>query len=113
MQERQKKWGSKIQTYDFDIEYVKVKNNVVVNALLRRPAALSLMSLDMDWRAQLLVEYSKDHFACEVLDGQVTDDKYRVMDEVIYFRDKIYLTKSSKLKEKILHTSHDSPLSSH
>ena len=74
------------EAYDFDIEYVKGKNNVVVDALSRRPAALSLIILDTDWRAQLLVEYSKDHFSCKILDGQVTDDKYRVMDEVIYFR---------------------------
>ena len=51
LQEGQQKWVSKIQAYDFDIEYVKGKNNVVVNALSRRPATLSLMSLDMDWRA--------------------------------------------------------------
>ena len=60
-----------------------------------------------------MVEYSKDRFACEVLDEQVTDDRYRVMDEVIYFRDMIFLIESSKLKEKILHASHDSPLSGH
>ena len=86
---------------------------MVVDALSRRPAVLSLMRLDMDWRAQLLVEYSKDRFAYEALDEQITDDRYRVMDKVIYFRDRIFLTESSKLKEKILHASHDSPLSGH
>ena len=60
-----------------------------------------------------MVEYSKDLFSCEVLEGQVTNDRYRVMDEVIYFKDRIFLIKSSHLKEKILHTSHDSPLSGH
>ena len=71
------------------------------------------MSLDTDWKAQLLVEYSKDHFSCEILDGQITNDRYRVMDEVIYFRDRIFLTRSSQLKEKVLRASHDSPLSGH
>ena len=42
---------------------------MVADALSRRPATLSLMSLDTDWRARLLVEYSKDRFACEVLDS--------------------------------------------
>ena len=113
LQERQQKWISKIQAYEFDIEYVKGKNNVVADALSRRPATLSLMSLDIDWKARLLVEYSKDRFSCEVLDGQVTDDRYRVIDEIIYYRDRIFLTEGSQLKKKILQASHDSPLSGH
>ena len=48
LQERQQKWVSKIQAYDFDIEYVKGKNNVVSDAIFRRPTVLSLMSLDTD-----------------------------------------------------------------
>eukprot|EP00253_Pinus_taeda_P004559 PITA_04559 len=71
LQERQQKWISKIQAYDFDIEYVKGKNNVVA------------------------------------------DDRYRVVDEIIYYRDRIFLTKGSQLKKKILQASHDSPLASH
>ena len=85
----------------------------MANALSRRLAALSLMSLDTDWRARLLVEYSKDCFCCKILDGQVIDDKYRVMDEVIYYTERIFLTEGSQLKKNILHASHDSPLSGH
>ena len=59
---------------------------MVADTLSCRLATLTLMSLDTDWRARLLVEYSKDRFSCENLDGQVTDDRYRVMDEVIYYR---------------------------
>ena len=51
LQERQQKWINKIQAYDFDIEYVKGKSNVLADDLSRRPATLSLMSLDTDWRA--------------------------------------------------------------
>jgi len=55
---------------------------MVADALSRRPATLSLMSLDIYWRAQLLVEYSKDRFACEVLDGKVTmTDELPPMDD--------------------------------
>ena len=59
------------------------------------------------------MEYSKDRFSCEVLDGQVADDRYRVVDEIIYYRDRIFLTEGSQLKEKILRASHDSPLAGH
>ena len=71
LNERQQKWVSKIQAYDFEIEYVKGKSNVVADALSRRPATLSLMSISSDWRSHLLVEYSEDKFACELLDGQI------------------------------------------
>ena len=113
LQERQQKWVSKIQAYDFDIEYVKGKSNVVVDALSRRPVALSLMSMDTDWKAQFLVEYSKYLFACEILDGQVADERYSVMDEVMYYWDWVFLARDSRLKKNILRASHDSPLSGH
>ena len=103
----------KIKAYDFDIEYVKGKINVVVDALSRRPTTLSLRGMDAYWKAQLLVEYSKDDFACEILDGVVSDARFKLMDEVIYYRDKIFLAKNSKLKERILLASHDSPLVEH
>ena len=44
LNERKKKWVSKIQEFEFYIEYVKGKNNVVVDALSRRPS-ISLMDV--------------------------------------------------------------------
>lgn len=37
LNERQQKWVSKLQSYDFDISYIKGTQNVVVDALPRRP----------------------------------------------------------------------------
>jgi hypothetical protein len=68
LNERQQKWVSKIQAYDFDIEYVKGKKNVVVDALSRRPTTCSLMEISTDWKSHLLVEYSKNQF-CMRVDG--------------------------------------------
>ena len=48
LQERQKKCVSKIHNYDFEIDYVKGKHNVVADALSRRPVSLSLMSIEAD-----------------------------------------------------------------
>ena len=84
-----------MQAYDFDIEYVRKKHNVVADALSRRPARLSLMSVCHDWKAQLLVEYSKDHRACKNLEGSYADERYRVMDEVIYYKGRILLVLGS------------------
>jgi len=43
----------------------------------------------------------------------VVDDRYRVIDGIIYYRDQIFLIKGSQLKKKILQASHDSPLVGH
>jgi hypothetical protein len=84
-----------VQAYDFDIEYVRGKHNVLVNAISRRPARLSFLSICEDWKAQLLVEYSKVKKACEVLGGTHADEHYHVMDEVIYYKGRIYLVLNS------------------
>jgi hypothetical protein len=105
LSEHQQKWVTKVQAFDFDIEYVKGKKNIVADALSRRPATCSLMEVSTDWKSHLLVEYSKNKFACEVLDGQVQDDRYRVIDDVIFYKDRVYLVPDSGLKKKILASS--------
>jgi hypothetical protein len=86
LREQQQKWISKIQAYNFAIEYVKDKNNVVVDVLSRIPT-LSVMEISMEWKALLLVEYSKNKFSCEIIDGHISDDRYRVIDDIIYYKD--------------------------
>jgi hypothetical protein len=43
----------------------------------------------------------------------VSDDRYRVIDDIIYYKDQIYLVPKSQLKDKILHATHTSPLAGH
>lgn len=74
LNDKQQKWVSRVQAYDFDIEYIRGKQNVVTNALSWRLTTLSLMSICHGWKAQLLVEYSKDHQACEILEGTYRDE---------------------------------------
>ena len=57
----QQKWVSNIQAYDFDIEYMKGKNEIVSDELSQRPS-FSLMDIAKDWKNMLLVEYAKDKF---------------------------------------------------
>jgi hypothetical protein len=113
LNERQQKWVTKVQAFDFDIEYVKGKKNIVADTLSRRPTACSLMEISTDWKYHLLVEYSKNKFTCEILDGQEQNDRYRVIDDVIFYKDCVYLVPRSGLKKKILAAVHDSPLAGH
>ena len=47
------------------------------------------------------------------MDGHIHDDRYRVVNDIIYYKDRIYLVPESKLKQKILKEVHDSPLAGH
>jgi hypothetical protein len=69
--ERQQKWVRKIQYYDFEIEFVKGKNNAVDDALSRRPSIFSMSNMSVDWKEHLIVEYAKDQFASQLLDGKI------------------------------------------
>jgi hypothetical protein len=91
LNERQKKWVSRIQTYEFDIEFVKGKNNAVADALSRRPSIFSITGVSVDWKDHLVMEYTKDQFACQLLDGQVQDDNLRVINNLIYYKGRIIL----------------------
>ena len=49
LNDRKQKWVSKVQYFDFDIEYKKGKMNVVVDALSRW-ATFSLLQICNDWK---------------------------------------------------------------
>jgi hypothetical protein len=86
LNERKQKWVRKIQAYDFDIEFVKGKNNAVADALSRRPSIFSMTGMSFDWKDHLVVEYAKDQFACQLLDEQIQDDNFRVVKDLIYYK---------------------------
>lgn len=47
------------------------------------------------------------------MDGYILDDRYKVVDDIIYYKDRIYLVPESKLKQKILKEMHASLLAEH
>jgi hypothetical protein len=47
LNERKHKWVIKIQAYDFDIEFVQGKKNVVANALSKIPSAYSVSEISV------------------------------------------------------------------
>lgn len=47
------------------------------------------------------------------MDGLFQDDWYKVMNDIKYYKDRIYLVPESKLKMNIMHTIHDAPSAGH
>ena len=72
-----------------------------------------LSSLDLYWRSQLLVEYSKDLHTGMILDGMKQGGGYLVHEGVIYHLGKVFLSQASKLKQEILQRAHKEFLSSY
>jgi hypothetical protein len=66
----------RVGAYDFDIEYVNVKKNIVVYALYIIPASFSMVEISADWKSILLVEYSNNTFVCELMEGVIQDGRY-------------------------------------
>ena len=69
--------------------------------------------LDPYWKSQLLVEYSKDLHTCMILYDQLLDEGYLVQYGVIYDRGRVFLSKASKLKEKLLQGDYEEFYFSH
>jgi hypothetical protein len=47
------------------------------------------------------------------MDRHIQDDKYRFIEDVIFYKDRVYLVLDSGLKKNILTVVHDSPLAGH
>ena len=98
---------------DFGMGDVKGEDNSIWGASHCRSSSLPLRRVDPYCRSQLLVEYSKDLGACMILDDSEGYDRYMVVDEVIHSYGRVFLTRVSELKRKILHAAHVDFLSMH
>ena len=66
-----------------------------------------------EWKIQLAIEYYKDQFSCEFLDGANHNEEYKVHDDLIYYKNRIFLVPGSALKRNILGDAHDPPVVGH
>jgi hypothetical protein len=72
-----------------------------------------MTNISVDWKAHLLVEYSKNRFACQLMDGKIQDDNFKVINDIIYYKEQIFLVPKSSFKAKILQACHDSLMVGH
>ena len=85
----------------------------MTDALYGISSMFSLWRMDPYCKSQLLVHYSKDIFTCMIHDDELLEEGYSFRDEVIYYHGRIFLSRASKLKEKLLQATHEDFLLSH
>lgn len=61
----------------------------------------------------LLVEYAKNQHACDIQDDKISDERYKVLNDIIYCKDIIYFVPEDKLKHKILIAVQNNQLAGH
>lgn len=103
---------SKLQSYDFEIQYIKRKKNVAVDALSRHPSFCSLSAITAEWK-EVIDEYAQDVFTTRILDGSSRNKRYVIKEGMIYKGRRILLTPMSEVKKKVLHALHNTPLAGH
>ena len=101
---------NKLQSYDFDITYFKGTQNVVDDALSRRPHLSLLTDISEDWRHLIFAEYVKDNWAAGFIDGTIQDSKYTLVNELIIYKGQIFLAPGSAMRRMVLKSFHDSPM---
>ena len=66
-----------------------------------------------DWKNDIVVEYAKDPRTNEIMEGNIPNDEFKIIEELILYRGRILLAANSKVKGKIMKEYHDNPLSGH
>ena len=86
---------------------------MVVDALSHRPHLSAMIQISEDWRHLIIVKYARDSWASRIVDGIVVDTRYTLVDDLIIYKNGIFLVPGSKVKRIVMRALHDSPTPGH
>ena len=120
---RQCRWMELLQEFDFEIEYVKGKENVVADALSRRPLANAVSCIRNSLMDEIKMHYIDDEFfniPFESLskEARTTDEiekfkAFELKDEILYYNGKVCVPKFGEYRLNIINNLHDIPIAGH
>ena len=107
--------------YDFEISYVKGKENVVADALSRRRHALSSLILSVDLKDKILQCLSANQWYQDVKavidSGSVLEGHFEGYlmnsDGILLYRGSVYVPEYGELRNLVMLEGHKAPYSAH
>jgi hypothetical protein len=99
----QQKWMEKLSTFDMEILHKKGKDNVIVDALSRKDDDVTTYATTVvipDWLDEIRVEYAKDPESYSIINNLDQNPKFEWRNDILWYKDRIYLIPSSKFKMK-------------
>lgn len=120
MNARKAIWFSMLSEFDFEVKYIKGKENKVVDALSRRiqvnhlEVVSSYMTNLIERVKSVGIQEEKYHKVKEKLLQSGEDVEYHLIeDSLIRFKGIIYVTNNDEMKTMIMKESHAKPCSGH
>ena len=61
----------------------------------------------------IIANYAKDPIATEVMEGKISNEDFKISNDLIFYKGRIYLTPKFEVKKLIMKEYHDNPLAGH
>ena len=120
---RQCRWMEFLQEFDFDIEFIKGKENMVADALSRRPLANAISCIRNPLIDEIKGRYTTDDFfkfSFESLSKEArTADEiekfkyFELKDEILYYNGRVCVPKFGEYRLNVINNLHDIPIAGH